>query len=89
MLMRFGECSNVKWIDELALDRSPRARVGTLITTPDASLLNNPVDSDFTDVFQKSMENNYPLVQVMAWRQRGDKPMSELMMTQFTDAYIS
>ena len=29
-----------------------------------------------------------PLVQVMAWCQSGDKPLSEPMLTQFTDAYI-
>ena len=28
------------------------------------------------------------LVQVMAWRQRGDKPLPEWMLTQFTDAYM-
>ena len=28
------------------------------------------------------------LVQVMAWRLTGDKPLPKPMMTQFTDAYI-
>ena len=28
------------------------------------------------------------LVQVMAWRRTGDMPLSELMLTQFTDAYM-
>ena len=28
------------------------------------------------------------LVQVMAWRWRGDKPLSEPMLTRFTDAYM-
>ena len=28
------------------------------------------------------------LVQVMAWRRTGDKPLSEPMLTQFTDAYM-
>ena len=27
-------------------------------------------------------------VQIMAWSQRGDKPLSELMMAYFTDAYM-
>ena len=32
--------------------------------------------------------NNMPaLVQMMAWRHPGDKPLSEPMVTQFTDAY--
>ena len=28
------------------------------------------------------------LVQVMAWRRTGDKPLPELVLTQFTDAYM-
>ena len=33
--------------------------------------------------------NNIPaLIQKMAWRQTGDKPLSEPMMTQFNDAYM-
>ena len=34
------------------------------------------------------IENKYALVQVMAWRRTGDKPLPEPMMTQFTDAYM-
>ena len=33
--------------------------------------------------------NNIPaLVQIMAWRRTGDKPLSEQMMTQLNDAYM-
>ena len=33
--------------------------------------------------------NNIPeLFQIMAWRRIGDKPLSETMLTQFTDAYM-
>ena len=33
--------------------------------------------------------NNKPaLVQIMAWRRIGDKPLSEPMLTQYTDAYM-
>ena len=33
--------------------------------------------------------NNKPiLVQIMAWRQTGDKPLSGPMMAQFNDAYM-
>ena len=33
--------------------------------------------------------NNIPaMVQIMAWRRIGDKPLSEQMMTQFNDAYM-
>ena len=34
------------------------------------------------------IENNQALVQIMAWRRIGDKPLSEPMLTQFTDAYM-
>ena len=37
----------------------------------------------------KGPVNNIPtLVQIMAWRLTGDKPLSEPMMTQFNDAYM-
>ena len=33
--------------------------------------------------------NNIPaLVQIMAWRRTGDKPLSETMIAQFNDAYM-
>ena len=33
--------------------------------------------------------NNIPaLVQIMAWRRSGDKPLTESVMTYFTDAYM-
>ena len=34
------------------------------------------------------IDNNPALVYVMAWRQIGDKPLSEPMLTGFTDAYM-
>ena len=35
----------------------------------------------------RSPNDNKPaLVEVMAWRQRGDKPLPELMLTQFPNA---
>ena len=34
------------------------------------------------------INNNSALVQVMAWRRIGDKPLPEAMLTQFTDAYM-
>ena len=38
----------------------------------------------------RSPINNQPiLVQVMAWRRTGDKPLLEQMLTQFTDAHMS
>ena len=34
------------------------------------------------------IDNNPALVQIMAWCQIGDKPLSEPMLTWFTDAYM-
>ena len=34
------------------------------------------------------IDNKSMLAQVMAWHQTGDKPLSKLMLTQITDAYI-
>ena len=34
------------------------------------------------------IDNFATLVQVMAWRRTGDKPLPEPMLTQFTDAFM-
>ena len=34
-----------------------------------------------------SIENGAALVEVMPWHRKGDKPIPEPMLTQFTDAY--
>ena len=34
------------------------------------------------------IDNNPALVEIMAWRQIGDKPLSEPMLTWSTDAYM-
>ena len=34
------------------------------------------------------IDNGWVLVQVMAWRRTGDRPLSGPMVTQFTDAYM-
>ena len=34
------------------------------------------------------IDNTYALVQIMAWRQTGDKPLSDPMVGQFIDAYM-
>ena len=34
------------------------------------------------------IDNNPALVWIMAWRRTGDKPLSEPMLTKFTDAYM-
>ena len=35
------------------------------------------------------IDNTWALVQVMAWIQIDDKPLTESMLIQFTDAYIT
>ena len=39
-------------------------------------------------VLKGLIDNKSALVQEMAWRQTGDKPIPEPMMTQFTDTYM-
>ena len=34
------------------------------------------------------IDNNPALVEIMAWRRIGDKPLSEPMLIRFTDAYM-
>ena len=34
------------------------------------------------------IDNNPALVQIMAWRRIGDKPLSEPVLTRFTDTYM-
>ena len=34
------------------------------------------------------IDNKSALVQIMAWRRTGDKPLPEPMLTQFTNAYV-
>ena len=38
--------------------------------------------------FRGPIDNNSVLFWIMAWRRRGDKPLSEPMLTRFTDAYM-
>ena len=45
-----------------------------------------PISIEF--VPKGSIDNKSILIQVMAWRRTGDKPISEPMLTQFTDAYM-
>ena len=37
-------------------------------------------------VLISTIDNKPALVQVMAWRRTGDKPLPDLMLAQFTDA---
>ena len=39
-------------------------------------------------VTKNPIDDKPALVQVMAWRRRGDKPLPKPMLTQFTDAYM-
>ena len=35
------------------------------------------------------IDNKPPMALIMAWRRIGDKPLSEPMLTRFTDGYIN
>ena len=47
-----------------------------------------PIQITLVYVFRSPIYNKPALVQVMAWRRIGDRPLSELMLTQFTYAYM-
>ena len=47
-----------------------------------------PIKISLTFVPKGPINNIPALVQIMAWRRTGDKPLSEPMMTQFNDAYM-
>ena len=47
-----------------------------------------PIRISLNFVPRSLIDNKPALVQVMAWRQTGDKPLPEPMITQFTDAYM-
>ena len=47
------------------------------------------IPSNFIDICSYvPTDNKSALVQVIAWRREGDKPLREPMLTQFIDAYI-
>ena len=39
-------------------------------------------------VLKGPIDDKAALVQVMAWRRTGDKPLPEAMITKYTDAYM-
>ena len=47
-----------------------------------------PIKISVKFVSYRAIYNIPALVQIMAWRRTGDKPLSEPMMTQFNDAYM-
>ena len=47
-----------------------------------------PIQVSLKFVPRTQIDNTPALVQVMAWRRTGDKPLPEPMMHQFIDAYM-
>ena len=47
-----------------------------------------PIQISLKFVPKSPIDNKPALVQVMAWRQTGDNPLPEPLLTQFSDAYI-
>ena len=47
-----------------------------------------PIQMPLKFVPMSPIDNKAALVQVMAWRRTGDKPLLEPMMTECTDAYM-
>ena len=46
------------------------------------------IKSSLKFVPMSPIDNKPASIQIMAWRRKGDKPLPELMMAQFTDAYM-
>ena len=47
-----------------------------------------PIQFSLKLVPRSAIDNKSALVWVIAWRQTGDKPLPEPMMTQYNDAYM-
>ena len=47
-----------------------------------------PIRISLKFVLRSPIDNKPDLVHVMAWHQTGNKPLPELRLTQFTDAYM-
>ena len=47
-----------------------------------------PIRISLKFVPMSPIDNNLAMVQVMAWRRTGDKPLPEPMLTRSTDAYM-
>ena len=47
-----------------------------------------PIQISTKFIPESPIDNKSALVHVMAWRRTGDKPLSEPMMTHFTNAYM-
>ena len=48
----------------------------------------NLIQTSLTFAPMDAIDNSPALVQVMAWRRTGGKPLSGLILTKFTDAYM-
>ena len=75
------------WISHLPLDKMAAI---SQTTYSNAFFYERQVlyfDSNFTEVCSHG-SNWSPLVQLMAWRRTGDKPLPEPMLSQFTDAHM-
>ena len=47
-----------------------------------------PIQISLKFVPRSPIDNTPAMVEVMAWRRIGDKPLHEPMLAQFTDAYM-
>ena len=47
-----------------------------------------PIPISLKFIPRSPIDSKPALVQVMAWRRRGDKPFPEPLLIQFTDAYM-
>ena len=85
----------ISWCYELShLTHWGRDKIDAILETTFSNAISWMKMDEFRSIFHRSLFlkvqlSNIPeLVQIMAWRRTGDKPLSEPMMTQFNDAYM-
>ena len=81
--------SRIPWLNTLRPRQSSRHYTDDIFKytwVNDKKLSSNEIWLKF--VLKSPIDNVPAVVQIMAWHRRGDKPLSELMMAQITDAYV-
>ena len=76
--------------NETTLNASPLNKMATILA--DNIFLNENdgilIQTSLKCILRSPIYNNTALVQVMAWRQKGYKPLPEPLMTEITDIYM-
>ena len=78
------------WLTYLPLDKMAtilQTTFSKIFSCMKSSIFLTKISLKFVPMGQ--IDNDPALVKIMAWRRIGDKPLSEAMLTQFTDTYAA